>query len=209
MLVDGDKDIKVLDPDTFYRLNLQNDITFPVISEGEIQDKSKVDALSQTLAVLQTSWFTAQSISRVVQGLPITELELISLAFSFLNGFTYLLWWNKPVGVGCHVKVPMVLRSRPPSSEDTNFQGWSQTGLPIMVNGQTYTTTSPRPNTPEVCVSRDITEAYELEDSPSYTAPPMGPSSLQIQGIIDTDSEKNKRNGSSLISTTLADIHCE
>ncbi|KAI9507066.1 hypothetical protein F5148DRAFT_1208293 [Russula earlei] len=37
---------------------------------------SKGDAASKTLVVMQTGWFVMQCVARVVQGLPVTELEL-------------------------------------------------------------------------------------------------------------------------------------
>jgi len=46
-----------------------------------------------------------QCIARGVQGLPITELELVTIAFAGLNLFLYLLWWDKPLNVQCGVRV--------------------------------------------------------------------------------------------------------
>ncbi|KAF8656122.1 hypothetical protein AX16_002760 [Volvariella volvacea WC 439] len=73
------------------------DIRMPIVSEEEILDKAKGDLLSKLLAVLQTSWFVLQCITRHAQGLVITELELVTLAFATLNVITYFLWWNKPL----------------------------------------------------------------------------------------------------------------
>jgi len=46
-----------------------------------------------------------QCIARGVQGLPITELELITVAFAVLNFVIYLLWWEKPLNVQRGVRV--------------------------------------------------------------------------------------------------------
>ncbi|KAJ7838804.1 hypothetical protein B0H14DRAFT_2588417 [Mycena olivaceomarginata] len=68
----------------------------------DIEDKSKGDLLSKGLAVLQGLWFTIQGPSygrhhdllmRVQQHLPLTELEVATLAFQFVNIFIWLLWW--------------------------------------------------------------------------------------------------------------------
>jgi hypothetical protein len=67
--------------------------------EVEIQDKSKGDGLSKTLALVQTMWFLLQCISRGIEGIPVTELEVATCAFALLNFATYLLWWNKPLNV--------------------------------------------------------------------------------------------------------------
>jgi len=71
----------------------------------EIQDKSKGDFISKGVVILQTSWFVMQCIARGVQGLPITELELATIAFASLNFVIYVLWWDKPLNVRCGVRV--------------------------------------------------------------------------------------------------------
>ncbi|KAF8646096.1 hypothetical protein AX16_007383 [Volvariella volvacea WC 439] len=75
-------------------------IIFPTISEEEIQDKAKGDFLSKLVVIIQTSWFVVQCIARHAQGLVITELELVTLAFATLNVITYFLWWSKPLNAG-------------------------------------------------------------------------------------------------------------
>jgi hypothetical protein len=76
-----------------------------LISEKRIEDKSKGDPLAKGFVIIQTSWFVLQSIARAVQHLPLTELELVTLAFASLNLVVYVLWWKKPLNVGCPVPV--------------------------------------------------------------------------------------------------------
>ncbi|KAF8644071.1 hypothetical protein AX16_008705 [Volvariella volvacea WC 439] len=71
----------------------------PGIKEKEIMDHGKGDVLSKAIVVLQTSWFVAQCIACQVEGLVLTEIELVTLAFAALNVVTYLLWWDKPLNV--------------------------------------------------------------------------------------------------------------
>ena len=71
------------------------------ITKKEIEDKSKADTLSKGLVVLQTGWFTLQCMSRLVEHLPLTELELVTVGFAVLSLVTYVLWWNKPLNVQC------------------------------------------------------------------------------------------------------------
>lgn len=85
-----------------------DDFTFPKITEGEIKRRSKGDMLSKGLVVLQTTWFILQCIARWAEHLPVTELEIVTLAFAILNIVTYALWWNKPLNVEC----PAVLYKR-------------------------------------------------------------------------------------------------
>ncbi|KAJ7910788.1 hypothetical protein B0H13DRAFT_2660854 [Mycena leptocephala] len=65
----------------------------------DIMDKSKGDALSKGLAMVQGLWFTMQCVSRLHQHLVITELEVATLAFAAVNIFIWLLWWYKPLDV--------------------------------------------------------------------------------------------------------------
>ncbi|KAJ7496503.1 hypothetical protein FB451DRAFT_1207927 [Mycena latifolia] len=65
----------------------------------DIMDKSKGDAFSKGIAFLQALWFIIQCIARAVQRLPVTQLEIATLAFAVVNVFTWLLWWNKPLDV--------------------------------------------------------------------------------------------------------------
>ncbi|KAJ7807171.1 hypothetical protein B0H14DRAFT_3483473 [Mycena olivaceomarginata] len=65
----------------------------------DLMDKSKGDALSKGVAVAQGLWFTTQYLARIHQRLPVTEIEVATLAFAVVNIFIWLLWWNKPFDV--------------------------------------------------------------------------------------------------------------
>jgi hypothetical protein len=75
------------------------------VTEDEIANMAKGDALSKTIFALQSSWFIVQCITRVVQGLALTQLELTTLALASLNGITMILWWKKPLGAQTVVRV--------------------------------------------------------------------------------------------------------
>ena len=105
MLMDGDEGKGVLTHEDLDYLLRKGKIGFPTITEEEIKDRSKADGLAKGIAVLQTTWFIAQCLSRPAQGLIITEIELITLAIAALNGILYFLWWNKPLDVKCCVPV--------------------------------------------------------------------------------------------------------
>ncbi|KAF8188086.1 hypothetical protein BJ912DRAFT_851352, partial [Pholiota molesta] len=86
--------------------NIENGtIDPPQITEEEIKDRSKGDAISKTFVILQTTWFVAQCVARWSQHLLVTELEVVTLGFALLNGITYALWWNKPQNVGQPVRL--------------------------------------------------------------------------------------------------------
>ncbi|KAF8188287.1 hypothetical protein K438DRAFT_1463551, partial [Mycena galopus ATCC 62051] len=69
------------------------------VDAEDIQDKSKGDALSKGVAMIQGLWFTIQCLARVQQHLPVTNLEVATLAFAVVNVFIWILWWNKPLDV--------------------------------------------------------------------------------------------------------------
>ncbi|KAJ7877015.1 hypothetical protein B0H13DRAFT_2279386 [Mycena leptocephala] len=69
------------------------------IGVEDIEDKSKGDSLSKGVAVVQGLWFAAQCLARAHQHLPLTDLEVVTLAFQFVSVFIWLLWWNKPLDV--------------------------------------------------------------------------------------------------------------
>ncbi|TFK59235.1 hypothetical protein BDN72DRAFT_781013 [Pluteus cervinus] len=103
---------EVVDPDYLWRdwmdeylLNGRinpSELRFP---KKQVQDRSKGDFLSKGLVALQTSWFVLECIARFQQHLPITELEVVTLAFAVLNIITYGFWWDKPLDVNCQVPV--------------------------------------------------------------------------------------------------------
>jgi hypothetical protein len=75
------------------------------ITEEELEDRAKGDFLSKAVAILQVSWFVIQVTARFVQGLAVTELEVITLALASMNAVMYFFWWNKPLGVQLPVKI--------------------------------------------------------------------------------------------------------
>jgi hypothetical protein len=78
----------------------------PFTSEEEIQDKSKASWLVKAVAYIQIAWFVIQTAARFNQGLPVSPLELFSLAIVICTLVSYILWWNKPLDV----ERPMVIK---------------------------------------------------------------------------------------------------
>jgi hypothetical protein len=111
MLFDDNGPVRTLGPKELQSLALNGEIDFPWITENEIRDKSKGDVLSKGLVVIQTGWFILQCIARGIEHLPLTELELVTLAFAALNFVTYGLWWNKPLNVQCPIRIAMKRRN--------------------------------------------------------------------------------------------------
>ncbi|KZP17225.1 hypothetical protein FIBSPDRAFT_830876 [Athelia psychrophila] len=72
----------------------------------EILDWSKGDALSKGCAILQTLWFVTQCITRHAEDLPITSLDIMTLAYTLMTVAMYAAWWAKPLNVTCAIRVP-------------------------------------------------------------------------------------------------------
>ena len=118
MLFEGDNSKGVLSPKRFSELLTAGKIEFPTVSVEEIEDRSKADGLSKTIALGQTLWFVAQCIARRAQHLDLTPVELLTLSLAVLNGVMYFLWWNKPMDVRCPIRVYLLDKSYTPNMSD-------------------------------------------------------------------------------------------
>jgi hypothetical protein len=105
MLFEGNIAKGVLTPERFSKLLTAGKIEFPTVTVEEIEDRSKADGFSKTIAFGQTLWFVAQCISRGAQHLDLTLVELLTLSLAVLNGLMYFLWWNKSLDVRTPIRV--------------------------------------------------------------------------------------------------------
>ncbi|KAF9460661.1 hypothetical protein BDZ94DRAFT_1323921 [Collybia nuda] len=132
---DGKTRMYVLKVQDLMDLFTQGKIMFPTITEEEIQDRSKGDGLTKAIAIFQTTWFVTQCIARHIQGLLVTELELITLAFATLNGLMYFFWWNKPLAI--RYSIPVFLLEEPrgkqilQENESQPSSFWGQIGKSV------------------------------------------------------------------------------
>lgn len=77
----------------------------PRTSSDEIEDRSKSDALVKVLTAGQVLWLVIQLILRAAQGLAVTQLEIVTLAFALCSLATYAALLHKPKDVGGRVYV--------------------------------------------------------------------------------------------------------
>ncbi|KAF7984870.1 hypothetical protein HWV62_10847 [Athelia sp. TMB] len=75
-------------------------------TSDELANQSKGDALSKGVAMLQTLWFVMQCIARRIEYLPVTSLEVMTLAYTVITVAMYIVWWDKPLNISCAVRVP-------------------------------------------------------------------------------------------------------
>ena len=118
MLFEGDNPKGVITQDIFKELLEEKKIDFPKVPVEEIEDRSKSDGLSKTIALSQTLWFVAQCIARRAQHLDLTLVELLTLSLALLNGVMYFLWWNKPMDVRRPIRVYLLDNSYTPNMSD-------------------------------------------------------------------------------------------
>jgi hypothetical protein len=88
-----------------YLARLITDFDFPNITEGDIKDKSKTDGLAKAFSVFQISHLVLSLIVRRSQGLPSSQLEILTLAFAICGVVTYAIYWYKPKDVAVPVRV--------------------------------------------------------------------------------------------------------
>ena len=79
--------------------------SFTMPTEAEIKDRGKSDWFAKSLVLLQTSWFIMQCIARGIKHLPVTHLEIVTLAYAAMNFVIYVFWWNKPLNINRPVRV--------------------------------------------------------------------------------------------------------
>ena len=122
MLFEGNTAKGVLSWSRFSELLTAEKIEFPTLTVEEIEDRSKADGFSKTIALGQTLWFVAQCISRRApsQHLDLTLIELLTLSLAVLNGLMYFLWWHKPLDVRRPVHVYLLDRDASNVSNEPN-----------------------------------------------------------------------------------------
>ena len=94
--------------------------SFIMPTKTEIEDRGKSDWFAKLLVLLQTTWFVMQCIARVREHLPITHLEIVTLAYAVMNFTTYIFWWYKPLNVNRPVRVfrkSEFMAAQPPVTE--------------------------------------------------------------------------------------------
>ena len=120
MLYEGNIAKGVLFPKRFSKLLTAGKIDFPTVTVEEIEDRSKADGFSKTIALGQTLWFVAQCLARRVQHLDLTLVELVTLSLAVLNGLMYFLWWNKSLDVRCPIRVYLLDKPNEPRNSEHN-----------------------------------------------------------------------------------------
>ena len=91
-----------------------------------IQDKSKADCFSKTIAGLQILWFAVQTLARVIKHLPLTAMELATVSVVLAALFTQYLCWHKPLDVKTYV--PILITTEQKQEMDRKMRVWDDLG---------------------------------------------------------------------------------
>ncbi|KAH8661612.1 hypothetical protein BGZ60DRAFT_413558 [Tricladium varicosporioides] len=114
---------KSVDATTFLELVQSGCVKVPDILKVDIEERSKANGLVKLLACLQSLSLTANIISRWIQHLTVTPLEILTLSLVFSGLTLYFLWWDKPMDV----RLPIILEPHASLSqvaESTLISSW-------------------------------------------------------------------------------------
>jgi hypothetical protein len=88
-----------IEPADLFKLVQSKEVPWPEVDDRDIEARSKADWIVKLLALAQILWFVIQIISRAIQGLDITTLELFTQGIVFCAIVLYAVWWEKPFDV--------------------------------------------------------------------------------------------------------------
>ncbi|EMR89690.1 hypothetical protein BcDW1_1672 [Botrytis cinerea BcDW1] len=64
-----------------------------------VKDRNKTDSVLRAITILQTTWFLVNFLTRLIEHLPVTGLEITTVAFILCALGTSVCWWYKPADV--------------------------------------------------------------------------------------------------------------
>ncbi|KAL7925762.1 hypothetical protein ACQKWADRAFT_329723 [Trichoderma austrokoningii] len=82
-------------------------IEFPTISDEELLDKSKKDTVAKLITCFQVGYLIVQCIARGIQKLPVTTIELSTVAIVVCSIMTSICWMSKPQDVRYPIRINM------------------------------------------------------------------------------------------------------
>lgn len=99
----------------------------PDIPKSVVLARSKSSGLAKALVVSQASWMFIQTIARKFAGLPITLLELNTIAHVCCAFVMYIIWWSKPQDADELITIDV--SDCVPCSEHLKREGFNRIGL--------------------------------------------------------------------------------
>jgi hypothetical protein len=105
MLCHNGQPIQTLSIPQFRRLLQRGAIDFPSTTIPEIKERGSLHPTFAFLVILQATWFTTQCLSRLIKGLLITQLEVMTLVLVLMNGLTLIFTYQKPLDARYPVQI--------------------------------------------------------------------------------------------------------
>ncbi|KZP29612.1 hypothetical protein FIBSPDRAFT_946511, partial [Athelia psychrophila] len=94
-----------LDVDTAVMLITNGQILLP--RKETIEGLSKTTYLGQSFAAFELGVFLLKCVWRLVEGLPLANLEVMAFAHASIAIFTFIPWWYKPMALDEPMRVPI------------------------------------------------------------------------------------------------------
>ena len=82
-------------------------VEIPIVSKSVLDERSKSDTFAKAITVVQVLWFLVEMIGRIASSLPLTPLEISTLAFISCAAATEFFWWNKPLDLRSVTVIPI------------------------------------------------------------------------------------------------------
>lgn len=73
--------------------------------DQDIEDRAKADSFAKFFTVLQSTWFLCNVITRWAYDLPVSPIELSTVAYVACAILIYGVWWYKPKDMGTSIAV--------------------------------------------------------------------------------------------------------
>ena len=102
------------------------------IAKKTILDKNKVSGELRLLTLGQTLWFCLNCFARIYQRIPLTTIELSTLAFIIPSIGTLYFWWHKPMDVESYIVIRLDSNTSIAQIREEEGQGdidWKKTPL--------------------------------------------------------------------------------
>lgn len=104
-------------------------IRYSDFTDRDVEDRAKSDSFAKAFAVLQSTWFLCNVIARWAYHLPVSPIELATVAYVACGILIYVVWWYKPQDINIPIivyrqfdreNIPIEVRSL----METNSMGW-------------------------------------------------------------------------------------
>ncbi|KLO06921.1 hypothetical protein SCHPADRAFT_672859 [Schizopora paradoxa] len=107
---------------TFERTRLSTDGVFFLMREypellsippvESIKERAKSNGLGKAILALQVLWFIVNCASRLAESLPLSLMEVSTLAHGLCTLLTYFAWWSKPLNVEGPTKLKTEIQNK-------------------------------------------------------------------------------------------------